>query len=170
MAISAEQLKRSLHHWANGVVAVSTSRGNVEHGVLAQSFAVVSFEPPLVMVCVAKKTNANSLIKASKCFAVNLLAEDQGKLADIFSDPSKEGVRFEGIHYWTSNTGCPILPGTVASLSCKLVKSHVYGDYVLHIGRVIELFGDAKKPLLDYKGKCRGLDALKAKAASQNAE
>lgn len=162
MAISASQLERSLQHCAKAVAVVTTTHGNVENGVLALSFAVVSYEPPLVLIGIDKTTNTNSLIKRSKCFAVNLLAEEQAKFAEIFADSSKEGVRFEGIHYWTSNTGCPILPGSVASLSCKLVKSHVYGDSVLHVGRVIELFGDAKKPLLDYKGKCRGLGSSKA--------
>lgn len=162
MAISASHLERALYYSAKAVAVVTTSRGNVENGVLAQSFAVVSLEPPLVLVGVDKRSNTNSLLKVAKCFAVNLLAEDQANFFELFSDPSKEGVRFEGIHYWTSNTGCPILPGTVASLSCKLVKSHAYDDVVLHIGRVIELFGDAKKPLVHYKGKCRGLDSRKA--------
>lgn len=164
MAISASQLERALHHSAKSVAVVTTSRGNVENGVMAQSFAVVSLEPPLVLVGIDKRTNTNALLKAAKSFAVNLLAEDQADFAEIFSDPSKEGIRFEGIHYWTSNTGCPILPGTVTSLSCKLVKSHEYEDAVLHIGRVIELFGDAQKPLVYYKGKCRGLGARKASA------
>ncbi len=162
MAINASQLERSLHHWAEGVAIVTTSHGNVENGVIAQSFAVVSYEPALVLVGIDATTNTHSLIKRSKCFAVNLLAEDQVKFVEVFADASKEGVRFENIHYWTSNTGCPILPGSVSSLSCKLVKSHLYGDSALHIGRVIELFGDAKKPLLDYKGKCRGLSSGKA--------
>ena len=71
------------------------------------SFASVSLEPPLVLVCADKTSNTLEVIARSGVFAAHVLAKGQEALSNRFAVARDEDRRFEGIA-WRS--GAPSRP------------------------------------------------------------
>ena len=87
-------------------------------GLTANSVASVSLDPPLVLVCVDKKSDSYPLFAASQTFAVNILANEQETLSRRFAKSG--GDKFTGVGYRIGSTGCPIPSDTIAFLDCRV--------------------------------------------------
>ena len=75
MAIDKQEFRRVLGHFAVGVTVVTTVGPNgAPFGLTATAFTSVSLEPPLVLVCVDKKSESHPHFHTSRVFAVNFLA------------------------------------------------------------------------------------------------
>jgi len=143
--------------WASGVTIVTSRAGDTVHGMTVSDFAGVSMDPPLVLVCADKTSNTLQVIREGRCFAVNVLAEDQKALSNRFASKKEEGRRFEGLEVSTAKTGAPLLPGAVANLDCSVVALHDAGDHVIAVGRVESLVTRELQPLLYCRGSYRRL-------------
>ncbi len=89
-------------------------------------------------------------------FAVNILAQDQQGLSARFATTGPD--KWRDIAHETWETGAPILPGSLASLDCRVEARHDGGDHVIFVGRVLRL--DSRRhgqPLLFSRGSYRGL-------------
>ncbi|MGH0032067.1 MAG: flavin reductase family protein [Myxococcota bacterium] len=152
MTVSAEEFKGALGRWATGVTIVTTRAGDRVHGMTVSAFTEVSLDPPLVLFCADKASNTLPLIEAAGVFAVNVLARDQEALSNRFASKKDEWKRFEGLDCEEGPTGAPLLPGTVASLDCRVVMSHDHGDHVVYVGEVAEIRTSDRPPLLYFGG------------------
>lgn len=156
--IDRDLFKRVLRRWASGVTIVTTRVGDRVLGMTASSFSSVSLDPPLVLVCADKTSHTLPMIRESKVFAVNVLADDQHELSTRFAITGNEDVRFEGIPVRSGTTGAPWLPGTLAVLDCRVVAEHDAGDHVIYVGEVLEAEVDeSREPLLYYDACYRRL-------------
>jgi flavin reductase len=158
MAVDCQHFKAALRHWASGVTIVTTRAGEHAMGMTASSFASVSLDPPLVLVCADKKAHTEPGIAQSQVFAVNVLADDQHELSRRFAATGNEALRFEGLACRSGPTGAPWLPGTLAVLDCRVVATHDAGDHVIYVGEVEAVEVDARRaPLLYYDAGYRRL-------------
>jgi flavin reductase (DIM6/NTAB) family NADH-FMN oxidoreductase RutF len=121
------------------------------------AFSSVSLQPPLVLVCADLASITLEVIEASGVFAVNLLAADQRELSDRFASKEWEHRRFEGLEWRAGSTGSPLLPGSLASLDCRVVASHRAGDHVIYVGQVETAELGAAEPLVYHAGAYRAL-------------
>ena len=81
-------LRDAFGAFANGVTVVTS--GPAEGGPIgftANSFASVSLDPPLLLVCLAKTSRNYALMTGAAGFAVNILAEDQKEVSNTFARP-----------------------------------------------------------------------------------
>ena len=84
--MDAQSLRRALGTFATGVTVVTTMDADgAPRGFTANSFASVSLDPPLVLVCLANTAASCSIIRASKSYAVNILSEEQKDVSAAFS-------------------------------------------------------------------------------------
>ena len=120
-------------------------------------FASVSLDPPLVVVSASETANTLEVIRAGKCFAVNILSAAQAELSNTFASKEHEDVRFEGLSWSRAKTGSPLIPGAKVMLDCELVAMHVAGDHVLCIGQVEHVEIHDVEPLVYYQGRYRDL-------------
>ena len=157
MAVSPDDFKASLGCRATGVSIVTSKNGDVVHGMTVSDFISVSLEPPLVLVSASKTARTLEVILAGKCFGLNILADDQQELSNLFSSKEKEDIRFEGLETHEAVTGAPLLPGARASLDCTLAATHEAGDHILCIGQVEHVTVRERAPLVDYQGRYRSL-------------
>jgi flavin reductase len=158
LPVDRQRFKSALRRWASGVTIVTTRAGDRVIGMTASSFASVSLDPPLVLVCADKKSHTHPLIAESGVFAVNVLADDQGELSHRFAFTGNEDVRFEGLVCREGSTGCLWLPGSLAVLDCRVVACHDAGDHVIYVGEVQDVDVDeSKEPLLYYDATYRRL-------------
>ncbi len=144
--IDAQALRRALGTFATGVTVVTTMDADgTPRGFTANSFASVSLDPPLILVCLAKKAASCPVFRASESFAVNILCEDQKAVSAAFS--SRIVNRFATVDWSTRSTGSPIIAGTVAWLDCRMHEAVHAGDHYILIGRIMDYDYAASIPL-----------------------
>ncbi len=157
MSFSQAELKSAYARWATGVTIVTVRSGDRIHGMTVSAFTEVSLEPPLVLVCIDRTSNTQPAIAEGGVFAVNILARDQEALAKRFACDEAEDRRFVDLHCETGATGAPLLPGSVASLDCRVESAHEAGDHIIYVGEVVGLHLCDGDPLVFYN---RGYSSL----------
>ena len=151
-----QQLRRVMGLFATGVTILTTRDADGHpFGLTANAVTSLSLEPPLLLVCIDKKSETHPHFVTSKAFVVNILGEHQQELSSRFAKSG--GDKFAGVSHATNLDGVPIIDGTLAHLECRIVETHEGGDHVIHIGEVhsAEIRGGA--PLLYFQGKYRRL-------------
>jgi flavin reductase (DIM6/NTAB) family NADH-FMN oxidoreductase RutF len=159
VAVSEEEFKACMGCRVTAVSIVTARDGDRIHGMTVSDFTSVSLRPPLVLVCADKNARTLELIRAGRCFAINILAEDQHELSNLFADKSMEDQRFDGLDTAQGTTGAPLISEAQAILDCSLEAEHDAGDHVLCIGRVEEVRIREAEPLVYFKGAYRSLAA-----------
>lgn len=123
----------------HGVYVISTRHEDRINAMTAAWVARASFDPPLVTISVGKTRFTHDMIKGSGVFAVNVLSPDVISTARHFGLKSgRKTDKFEGVDYFTSVTGSPILKDCVAWMDCKVATVCDAGDHTLFIGEVLD--------------------------------
>ncbi|TJW11028.1 MAG: alpha/beta fold hydrolase [Mesorhizobium sp.] len=150
-AFDATEFRRALGSFLTGVTIVTTIGAEGEpRGFTANSFTSVSLEPPLVLVCIAKKALGHEAFSTSRGFAINILSEGQKTESGIFA--SKTADKFAAVSWQSGQTGNPLIDGSVAVFDCDMDRLVDAGDHSILIGRVRDFTHNGAQPL----GYCRG--------------
>jgi flavin reductase (DIM6/NTAB) family NADH-FMN oxidoreductase RutF len=161
VTVDRDTFKRTLGSWASGVTIVTSQHAGERLGMTVSAFSSVSLDPPLVLVCADKNSNTNTLIHASRTFTVNVLGRDQTALSNLFADKKREAIRFDGLDCKTGATGCPRIPGALASLDCTVRDAVDAGDHWIYVGAVEAAEIDAEQePLVYWRGLYQKLTPL----------
>jgi flavin-dependent trigonelline monooxygenase, reductase component len=146
------ELRRTLGSFATGVtVATTLDSTGAPKGFTASSFASVSLDPPLVLICVDKAASCYPAFAGTTHFGVNILCEDQQHVSRRFA--SRSADKFADMPWIPGATGSPIFPDSTAWLDCELHDRVEAGDHLIVIGKVLS-FGHSpeKQPLGYHRG------------------
>ncbi|MDX8535057.1 alpha/beta fold hydrolase [Mesorhizobium sp. VK25A] len=150
-AFDAMEFRRALGSFLTGVTIVTTiDEAGDARGFTANSFTSVSLEPPLVLVCIAKKALGHQAFSTSRGFAINILSEAQKAASGTFA--SKAPDKFASVAWQPGQTGNPLIDGSVAVFDCGMEQLVDAGDHSILIGRVHDFSHNGAQPL----GYCRG--------------
>lgn len=158
MSIDTKEFRDALGRFATGVTVITTANGAGElFGLTANSFTSLSLDPPLVLFCLDRKAMSFDAFKSAGHFAVNVLSEDQQELSSHFARSVTD--KWNGVAHDTLDSGCPVLPGCIATMECETHEIHKGGDHVIIVGRVIDIRSghDHSRPLLFYQGRYNAL-------------
>jgi len=151
--IGPDDFRKVLSHFGSGVTIVTTSDADKHPtGLTCSSFASVSLEPPLVLVCVDHKAQSFPALRERGRFAVNILSSGQEAVSRRFAT-TQILDKFEGVPHTVSELGLPLLDGAMAHLECITVSAHVEGDHTIFVGRVERMSVPGGEPLLYFKGR-----------------
>jgi len=157
--IGPDDFRKVLSHFGSGVTIVTTSDADKRPtGLTCSSFASVSLEPPLVLVCVDHKAQSFPALRERGRFAVNILSSGQEAVSRRFAT-SKIIDKFDGVAHTMSDLELPLLHEALAHLECTTVNMHVEGDHTIFIGRVERIGVPGGEPLLYFKGRYERLPA-----------
>jgi len=151
-AIDGREFRSTLGQFCSGVVIVTGALDGQPAGFAAQSFTSLSLEPPLVALCPAKTSTSWPRVRQSGHFCINILAEDQKLVCDLFA---RTGIDKFGTLKWHKGArGSPVLDGILAYIDCELEAEYEAGDHTIVIGRVVDLaiLDRARGPLLFFRG------------------
>jgi flavin reductase (DIM6/NTAB) family NADH-FMN oxidoreductase RutF len=149
--IDQARFRQVLGHFATGVTVVTALHEGAPAGLSVSSFTSLSLDPPLVAICVARRSRSWPRIRAAGRFCVNVLAEDQETLSRVFATAGPD--KFRGIGWRPAPSGAPILTGVLAWIDCALHAEYDGGDHILVVGRVLELeAAHHGGPLIFYRG------------------
>lgn len=158
MPIDAETFKQVLRRWASGVTVITCRREERVHGMTASSFTSVSLDPPLVLVCVDRRTRTYECLGAQGAFGIHILGtemeEISNRCAGFLGDRAHE---LDDLPHRTEVTGAPILDGALAWMDCLLRQTYEAGDHAIFIGEIQAAGGRDGSPLLWFNRDYRAL-------------
>lgn len=145
------EFRRVLGHCPTSVTVVTAAPDGVPKGMTIGSFFSVSLDPPLVGLCVDRRSTSWPEIEPAGVFAVNVLADDQSDLSARFAGRVPD--KYDGVPWRPGVTGSPIIEGAIGHIDCRLESTFEAGDHWIVVGRVLELDVDREaRPLLFFQG------------------
>ena len=152
MSLDPTEFRKCLGSFATGVTIITAVGPHGELvGNTANSFNSVSLDPPLILWSLGRHAHSLKAYLSTDHFAVNVLREGQEGLSQRFA--TALGNKWDGVAYDTWESGCPILPDSLAVLECRIAHTYVGGDHVIFVGEVISAEHDPTgRPLLFYGG------------------
>ena len=142
--------------FATGVTVVTTRDASGQPlGLTVSAFCSVSLEPPLVLVCIDHRSEANRGLRESGLFGVSVLGEHQEDVSRRFALPGAD--KLEGFAFLDGPHGLPLVPGAVAHLECSVRSFHDEGDHAVWVGEVRGAAAQPGRPLIHHGGGYRQL-------------
>jgi len=164
--VDAQTFKNILSCWTTGITVITVSSNDDWQAFTANSFASVSMDPPLICMNVANRIDSRAYIAREGHFAINILTEDQLDLGKRFAgyfDDQLEN-RFDGINCETTAFGDPLLPDSMAWLSCTVEHMINLGENTMFIARVKDGSGtDGNSPLLYFNRQWGNFQSIENK-------
>ncbi|MPZ74235.1 MAG: flavin reductase [Nitriliruptorales bacterium] len=141
-------------HFASGVVVVTAMDGSQPVGMTVQSFASLSLDPPLCLLCPAKSSTSWPRIIRSGRFVINVLGAEHRDLSRQFAVSG--GDKFRDVR-WTASpaSGSPVIDRAIAWLECKSSAIHDGGDHHVAIASVVDARISQEEnvaPLIFFRG------------------
>jgi flavin reductase (DIM6/NTAB) family NADH-FMN oxidoreductase RutF len=158
-AVAPEEFKAAMASFAAGVTIVTTlDPAGAPQALTATAFSSVSLQPPLCLVCIAKRARAHGPLVTNGCFVINILSAEQKALSMRFSAPIAD--RFAGVSWRPGDvTRCPVLSGALACIECMVAEVHSGGDHDIFLGRVASVQAREGMPLVYWRGGYSSLPA-----------
>jgi hypothetical protein len=96
-------------------------------GFMCSAVCSVTDEPPTIMVCVNRRSAANSAIRANGVLCVSSLGADQVELSQIFAGVGRVPMneRFVGPGWAVLATGSPYCRTSRVALDCRVAEIRV---------------------------------------------
>jgi flavin reductase (DIM6/NTAB) family NADH-FMN oxidoreductase RutF len=139
-------------------VTVVTAPGDAAAaGATANAVASLSLDPPLMLVCLDRRSRTLDAVRRSGRFAVNVLAAEGEDHARAFATPVPHEEKWQGVPA-TDRGGVPVLGEALVWVVCELRDLLDGGDHVIVTGLVEELGTRGGRPLLFHDGGYRTLD------------
>lgn len=154
MAITDAAFKQAMSHFASGVTVVTTEHDGRPYGLTVASFASLSLNPPLVLVCIEKNVKSHDAIAAAQTFGVSILADSQADISGRFA--SKSDDKFSGMDVRRgAETGVPLIDGALCTIECRVREQLPGGDHSIFVGEVVDAQTGEGKPLVYYRSGYR---------------
>ena len=149
--VDREVFRDVIGHFASGVTVITTAYEGVNYGLTASAVSSLSLEPPMVLVCINKKTGTQTVISHAKVFAVNILREDQQEIARQFATPHPD--KFRDIPLVVGELGVPLLSNTLATIECRVVGEVTGGTHAVFLAEVQTAHAEEGMPMAYYRGR-----------------
>jgi len=147
----ARSFRDALGRFATGVAFVTAAPDGDPAGLIVNSLASVSLDPPLISFSPARNALTWSRMRRAGRFGVNVLGRQHERFA-IRATPAGAD-RFAGLDLEVGPRGVPLLTDALASLECEIVAEHPAGDHWIVVGRVDGLrIARMSEPLVFYAG------------------
>jgi flavin reductase (DIM6/NTAB) family NADH-FMN oxidoreductase RutF len=146
-------LRDAFGRFATGITLVTTPGPEGPVGFVANSFASLSLDPPLVLWSPARASSRFQLFTEAAHFAIHVLEAGQ---KDWLSRFGRGGSGFAGLDHSVTTEGLPALSGALARFDCAAHALHDGGDHAIVVGRVLRVTVRAGEPLLFAQGRYGG--------------
>jgi flavin reductase (DIM6/NTAB) family NADH-FMN oxidoreductase RutF len=131
------------------VIAIAKDKYGKANPITLGWTMIVSGEPPMMAIAVAKGHYSVKTIRHSKCFTIAFPSADMAYAALFFG--SRSGRDYDKFADWD----CKIKPAkvidsvlladAVANFECKLEWQKVAGDHIIFVGRVVASHVNTKR-------------------------
>jgi flavin reductase (DIM6/NTAB) family NADH-FMN oxidoreductase RutF len=150
-AQSSGAFRAALGSFATGVTIITTDTAEGQPvAIVANSFASVSLDPPLILWSPAKSSRRFSYFANTRRFAVHILSATQRDICDAVL-ASKTAIN--DIPHDLSHCGMPLIQNALATFECSLSATHDAGDHTIVVGLVTKAHHQSGDPLIFQGGQ-----------------
>ena len=143
--------REALGRFATGVAFVTAAPDGEPTGLIVNSLASVSLEPPLVLFCPSRSSLTWCRMRRTGRFGVNVLGRQHERFVAHATAPGAD--RFAGLDWEPGHGGVPLLTDALASFEFETVAEHPTGDHWIVVGHVENLrISPTKDPLIFFAG------------------
>jgi flavin reductase (DIM6/NTAB) family NADH-FMN oxidoreductase RutF len=154
---SVADYRRAAGQFATGITVVTTALDGVDHAMTASSFASVSLEPLLVLVCSQKDTRFHDAVLATGQWAVSVLDAGSEDAARWFATKGRPlaGQLDRVAHTRGALTGAALLDSSLSHMECRTYATYDGGDHTVVLGEVlwVDVPGPDRNPLMHFRGR-----------------
>jgi flavin reductase (DIM6/NTAB) family NADH-FMN oxidoreductase RutF len=151
-AFDGTVFRRVIGNFMTGVVVITTEDGGERRGMTVSAVSSLSLDPPMLLVCLNAGSTTQEAVHRSGRFAVNILAEHQGHIAERFARPGSDD-KFAGIDASTGRTGVPVLAGVLATVECRVAEVVGGGTHRVFLAEAVHAEATEGAPLAYFRGK-----------------
>ena len=128
------------------------SRLGGKAGTTATAVCSVSDAPPMLLMCLNRRSQTNPIVVENGVFCVNTLGHGGAAIADIFAGRTGVvgGDRFTTGDWLTLSTGSPVLVSAVIAFDCRIVEVRSVGSHNVFFGAVETVRAGPGGPALVY--------------------
>jgi 3-hydroxy-9,10-secoandrosta-1,3,5(10)-triene-9,17-dione monooxygenase reductase component len=151
----ARAFRDAIGAFATGVALVTTTVGGEPAGLIVNSLASVSLDPPLLSFCASRTSITWSRMRGEERLGVNILGRRHEEFVRRAAPAGAD--RFAGLT-WRLVRGVPLLTDALAALECGVEAEHRAGDHWIVVARVDGLrSAQERDPLVFFEGAFRSL-------------
>jgi 3-hydroxy-9,10-secoandrosta-1,3,5(10)-triene-9,17-dione monooxygenase reductase component len=155
-ARDARAFREALARFATGVAFVTAAPDGVPFGLIVNSLASVSLEPPLVSFSPTRSSLTWTRMRRAGRFGVSVLGRQHERFAKQATAPGAD--RFAGQDWKLGPSGIPLLTDALATIECEIVAEHPTGDHWIVVGQVDALqISPVTDPLIFFASAYRAL-------------
>jgi flavin reductase (DIM6/NTAB) family NADH-FMN oxidoreductase RutF/DNA-binding GntR family transcriptional regulator len=151
-AFDGTVFRRVIGNFMSGVVVITTTDGGAPRGMTVSAVSSLSLDPPMLLVCLNAASSTQEAVHRSGRFAVNILAEHQGHVAERFARPGSDD-RFGGLETRPGRTGVPLLSGVLATVECRVAEVVGGGTHRVFLAEAVHAEATEGSPLAYFRGK-----------------
>ncbi len=130
--------KAALRSISYGLYVLTVKSGEQISGATVTWLSQASFEPPMIMVGLNRKSGTYRAVKESGRFAVNIVGKSQKEIAEaFFRETEVDDRKINGFGFKTATTGAPILSAVPAWFECEVDRWLEGSDHDICIAKVI---------------------------------
>ncbi|TPK32481.1 hypothetical protein FJ492_27555 [Mesorhizobium sp. B2-5-4] len=150
-AVSLQAFREAMSRLGAAVNIITSDGPHGQLGFTATAVCSISDEPPSLLVCMNRRSQQNTPLKANGVFCVNTLSSRHRGLSGVFSGAGELEMkqRFQQAQWSTIMTGSPVLEDAVVSFDCKIVQALEINTHSILIAEVLGIkSGDNVRSLI----------------------
>jgi flavin reductase (DIM6/NTAB) family NADH-FMN oxidoreductase RutF/predicted ester cyclase len=156
---SNDALKDFNRRFVTGVTVVGTTNSAGRPvGLAANSYASVSLDPPLVLVCVQKTASTYPALFQSNHLGISILGNTQRAVVEVFA--SKTADKFAHINWHAAPQGSPLIDGSAAHIEAEIKERLQAKTHTVFIARVTYVNASEIAPMVYKAGEFYDGDSL----------
>lgn len=161
-ALDRAEFVTAMGQVATGVTVVATDGAVGRVAQTVSAMCSVSADPPLVIVCINRRSPAAAAVAANGAFTVNVLAEEHADVCDSFAGRGPRPYDFACGDWATSANGAPVLRDAIAAFECTVASAYDEGTHTVFVGRVARSRHREGVPLIHHARAYRRPAPLRA--------
>jgi flavin reductase (DIM6/NTAB) family NADH-FMN oxidoreductase RutF len=169
--VAADEFIAAMGRHVSSVCVITTTDGRERFGLTATAVSSVSANPPRLLVCVNASGLTHAKIVAAGILCVNVVGEDQDKVARSFAGMlGRDFDRFSVGTWETLKTGAPVLAEAVAAFDCRVTEQVQQATHTIFVCEVVATAQGRQEPLLYGSRRFRQLRKSVASRAVEEPE
>ena len=154
-AVEQSLFREAMSRYGAAVHVITTDGPAGKTGFTATAVCSVSDDPPTLLVCLNRKSQAGPILETNGVFCVNTLSANDESLSNVFAGRTgaKLAERFGAGEWAKVATGAPVLTSAIVSCECRVVEINAVASHNIIIGIVEAVTLGPADPALVYHGR-----------------
>jgi flavin reductase len=155
-AIARQDFLNAMAGVATSVAVVATDGPAGCFGVTVSAFASVSADPPMILVCINRRSPVVGAIGVNGSMTLNILASHQSVVAEVFAGRSTQHRKFDfSCAQWgdCGRAGARHLHDAAVSLHAHVSMVQNVETHAIVLGKVVSALRSGNDPLIYTQGR-----------------